>query len=160
MNNNGIDGSVGAGASIDAGPLGTYGGSLDTGAGIGMDNNGIYAEAGISSPLGSYGVSLGSGGSDSDSQESSDSYNSNCNLSSDSGPCMAYMVRYAYSGSTGDCEEFVFGGCRGNSNNFETMDACRQTCMVIENEGVGEVEIETGGGTPYWVMDDAEQFQD
>ncbi|XP_052057673.1 papilin-like isoform X2 [Mytilus californianus] len=42
--------------------------------------------------------------------------------------CLAYIKRYRYAAETGDCEEFIYGGCHGNSNNFETMEACRGKC--------------------------------
>ncbi|CAC5396232.1 unnamed protein product [Mytilus coruscus] len=42
--------------------------------------------------------------------------------------CLAYFKRYRYAAETGDCEEFIYGGCHGNSNNFETMEACRGKC--------------------------------
>ena len=29
---------------------------------------------------------------------------------------------------SGVCEEFIYGGCGGNENNFETLEECNQQC--------------------------------
>ncbi|XP_077085859.1 WAP, Kazal, immunoglobulin, Kunitz and NTR domain-containing protein 2-like [Siphateles boraxobius] len=51
-----------------------------------------------------------------------------CNLPIYQGPCKAYEPRWAYSRSLRRCQPFVFGGCKGNENNFKTKDACEDTC--------------------------------
>uniref|UniRef100_A0A2H1VXC2 SFRICE_017519 n=1 Tax=Spodoptera frugiperda TaxID=7108 RepID=A0A2H1VXC2_SPOFR len=47
----------------------------------------------------------------------------------DPGMCFAAYPRYAYDKSSGDCVEFIFGGCKANRNNFSSMDDCRATCV-------------------------------
>ncbi|XP_048414329.1 tissue factor pathway inhibitor 2 [Stegostoma tigrinum] len=54
-----------------------------------------------------------------------------CRLEADSGPCRAYLERYFYNFTTGQCEEFVFGGCRGNENNFKDVSSCQNECKPI-----------------------------
>lgn len=44
------------------------------------------------------------------------------------GNCKAMMVRYFYNFKTETCEEFVYGGCSGNENNFDTMEDCSKSC--------------------------------
>lgn len=51
-----------------------------------------------------------------------------CTRPSDSGPCKAMKIRYYFNIQTGKCEKFVYGGCQGNANNFESMDDCRTKC--------------------------------
>lgn len=51
-----------------------------------------------------------------------------CELPSVVGPCRAAMSRYAYNTATGQCETFLYGGCRGNGNNFKTLEECQETC--------------------------------
>lgn len=46
------------------------------------------------------------------------------------GPCRAIKERYFFSVDTGHCELFDYGGCAGNANNFETLEACEETCVV------------------------------
>ncbi|XP_061065789.1 spleen trypsin inhibitor I-like [Eubalaena glacialis] len=44
------------------------------------------------------------------------------------GPCRAQKVRYFYNAKSGQCEIFMYGGCRGNKNNFLTAEDCMKTC--------------------------------
>ena len=45
-----------------------------------------------------------------------------------SGTCEAYIPRWFHNAQTGQCEEFIWGGCDGNGNNFETKEACEAAC--------------------------------
>jgi len=51
-----------------------------------------------------------------------------CGEAQDSGPCFAFSPRFSYNSDSGTCESFVFGGCRGNRNNFHTERECWQRC--------------------------------
>ena len=51
-----------------------------------------------------------------------------CQLPSDSGPCLASMPRYYFNAAKGVCEEFTYGGCGGNKNNFVTLEECNLEC--------------------------------
>nr|XP_054928943.1 tissue factor pathway inhibitor-like [Dermacentor andersoni] len=51
-----------------------------------------------------------------------------CTYPADAGPCDAYMPRFFYSTLTKSCEQFVYGGCGGNANNFRTYGACQNKC--------------------------------
>uniref|UniRef100_A0A8C4XZH5 BPTI/Kunitz inhibitor domain-containing protein n=1 Tax=Gopherus evgoodei TaxID=1825980 RepID=A0A8C4XZH5_9SAUR len=51
-----------------------------------------------------------------------------CNLPADPGPCFTYSLNYFYNSVTKRCEEFVYGGCQGNGNRFDTMFRCLKTC--------------------------------
>ncbi|XP_014354260.1 tissue factor pathway inhibitor 2 isoform X2 [Latimeria chalumnae] len=55
-----------------------------------------------------------------------------CLLPQDEGPCRALHSRYYYNKYTQTCEEFYYGGCEGNENNFETLEGCEKSCMPIE----------------------------
>ncbi|XP_058033070.1 kunitz-type serine protease inhibitor bitisilin-1-like [Ahaetulla prasina] len=54
-----------------------------------------------------------------------------CYLPADSGPCLAYMPRFYYNSTSHECQGFIYGGCRGNANNFETIDECHRTCVAL-----------------------------
>lgn len=51
-----------------------------------------------------------------------------CNLESDTGPCRASIPRFFFNVQSGKCEMFVYGGCAGNDNNFETANDCERKC--------------------------------
>ncbi|GMH43260.1 hypothetical protein BSKO_11182 [Bryopsis sp. KO-2023] len=51
-----------------------------------------------------------------------------CSLPSDSGPCEAAIQRWFFNKKTNQCEEFIYGGCLGNKNNFESRKACEMRC--------------------------------
>ena len=46
----------------------------------------------------------------------------------DPGPCQESSSRYYFNVKTGVCEEFMYGGCAGNENNFATIDECKRLC--------------------------------
>jgi hypothetical protein len=51
-----------------------------------------------------------------------------CSLPQDSGVCLAYIPRFWFNSATGRCEAFVYGGCGGNENNFESASDCIDAC--------------------------------
>lgn len=51
-----------------------------------------------------------------------------CSLPPDVGPCDGVCPRYFFNTDTGQCEEFIFGCCEGNANNFPTLEACETAC--------------------------------
>ncbi|KAJ8413722.1 hypothetical protein AAFF_G00082290 [Aldrovandia affinis] len=57
-----------------------------------------------------------------------------CGLPSLQGPCKAYEPRWAYSGVTKQCQSFIYGGCGGNENNFESKEACEDMCPFPKNQ--------------------------
>ena len=44
------------------------------------------------------------------------------------GPCRGTFKRWYYDPRTQRCQEFYFGGCRGNSNNFIKHEDCVKRC--------------------------------
>jgi len=61
-----------------------------------------------------------------DSEEAEDDP---CQLESDIGPCRASLARYFFNSQSGKCEMFVYGGCAGNRNNFESVDDCQKNML-------------------------------
>ncbi|MFN3201157.1 MAG: BPTI/Kunitz-type proteinase inhibitor domain-containing protein [Bradymonadia bacterium] len=51
-----------------------------------------------------------------------------CQLPADSGPCEAAIQAWFYNAETNNCEEFLYGGCMGNENRFDSLEACQQRC--------------------------------
>ncbi len=52
-----------------------------------------------------------------------------CALLPKTGPCRASFQRFFYNASAEECQPFIYGGCQGNTNNFETLDLCNQVCV-------------------------------
>lgn len=46
------------------------------------------------------------------------------------GQCFGYFPRYYYNAAKDSCEEFIYGGCDGNRNNFETVQECENSCKL------------------------------
>ncbi|XP_030283795.1 tissue factor pathway inhibitor a [Sparus aurata] len=61
-------------------------------------------------------------------------FNELCALKDDPGHCKAIKDRFFFNVDTGRCELFEYGGCGGNANNFETLEACEETCVVSEDK--------------------------
>jgi len=51
-----------------------------------------------------------------------------CKLPKNPGPCRAAMPRWAFNQESKQCEQFTFGGCLPNENNFFTETECENAC--------------------------------
>lgn len=54
-----------------------------------------------------------------------------CSLIQLEGPCRGQYERWFYDSKTKKCTEFSYGGCRGNENNFFTLDECIRICSGV-----------------------------
>ncbi|XP_045875043.1 tissue factor pathway inhibitor isoform X2 [Meles meles] len=61
-----------------------------------------------------------------------------CFLDEDSGLCRGYLTRYFYNNETKKCEEFKYGGCLGNQNNFMSLEQCKSTCEDLAHDQLDE----------------------
>lgn len=52
-----------------------------------------------------------------------------CAMRADDGPCKALMKRFYFNILTFECEEFIYGGCQGNENRFDSVEECKTTCL-------------------------------
>eukprot|EP01026_Neomeris_dumetosa_P083210 TRINITY_DN962_c0_g1_i1.p6 TRINITY_DN962_c0_g1~~TRINITY_DN962_c0_g1_i1.p6 ORF type:complete len:174 (-),score=20.70 TRINITY_DN962_c0_g1_i1:710-1231(-) len=52
-----------------------------------------------------------------------------CFLPMKTGSCRAFFALYYYEPEINDCIQFVYGGCDGNANRFQTYDDCIQCCQ-------------------------------
>ncbi|XP_017097913.2 kunitz-like toxin PcKuz3 [Drosophila bipectinata] len=43
--------------------------------------------------------------------------------------CEAYIPSWTYNSSSNECIKFIYGGCRGNDNRFDTKQACEEKCL-------------------------------
>lgn len=51
-----------------------------------------------------------------------------CKLNYAVGPCRSAMRRWYYDFNEGTCKTFLYGGCLGNKNNYETQQECESVC--------------------------------
>ncbi|XP_064648807.1 papilin-like [Lineus longissimus] len=58
-----------------------------------------------------------------------------CSIGPDTGPCKASFLRYFYNPVSNKCEEFLYGGCRGNGNRFNTVEMCEMICVTASGDG-------------------------
>ncbi|KAJ8913028.1 hypothetical protein NQ315_002043 [Exocentrus adspersus] len=56
-----------------------------------------------------------------------------CMQDSDPGPCTGYFNRWYFDSVKLMCLPFVFGGCRGNRNNFLTAEECTEACSIVRD---------------------------
>lgn len=54
-----------------------------------------------------------------------------CTLEPDAGSCRGAYKRFYYDAARQSCQEFEYGGCRGNQNNFLTSEICMSSCSLI-----------------------------
>ncbi|XP_042879578.1 uncharacterized protein LOC122258000 [Penaeus japonicus] len=66
------------------------------------------------------------------------------------GMCRASFKRFFYNASADQCQEFIFGGCLGNDNNFANLEECQQEC---QNTDICSQPVQAGvctGGEARW----------
>nr|6GFI_C Chain C, Amyloid-beta A4 protein [Homo sapiens]6GFI_E Chain E, Amyloid-beta A4 protein [Homo sapiens] len=51
-----------------------------------------------------------------------------CSEQAEVGPCRARFSRWYFDVTEGKCAPFVYGGCGGNRNNFDTEEYCMAVC--------------------------------
>lgn len=52
-----------------------------------------------------------------------------CNLTMEAGPCLAHIIMWYYDKEREVCDTFIWGGCQGNGNRFESFEKCSALCI-------------------------------
>uniref|UniRef100_A0A1I8BS33 Kunitz/Bovine pancreatic trypsin inhibitor domain protein n=1 Tax=Meloidogyne hapla TaxID=6305 RepID=A0A1I8BS33_MELHA len=52
-----------------------------------------------------------------------------CSLPPVAGPCTSFVLRWFFNPENGICEQFSYGSCRGNLNNFPNKSQCEAVCL-------------------------------
>ena len=55
-----------------------------------------------------------------------------CLLSVDVGSCQGYFPKWFYNLTSARCEQFIYGGCQGNLNIFDSRESCETACICGE----------------------------
>ncbi|KAK2517265.1 hypothetical protein Q9233_013293 [Columba guinea] len=58
----------------------------------------------------------------------------------DEGSCQNYVLLWYYHTESNTCRPFIFGGCRGNSNRFETKWRCERRCKTSADHVLPRVQ--------------------
>ena len=58
-----------------------------------------------------------------------------CSLPMVVGPCEALFPSWFYNSDSEECESFNYGGCEGNGNRFDSLEACESTCDDDDDDG-------------------------
>ncbi|CAH0383119.1 unnamed protein product [Bemisia tabaci] len=83
-----------------------------------------------------------------------------CYLPKISGPCEGYYPTWYYDSERQHCAQFIYGGCLGNNNKFQTREECQQLCSTHSDKDVCEQTTEEGpckGQFTRWTFDKASQ---
>ena len=66
-----------------------------------------------------------------------------CKLPAAVGDCRAAIPRWYYNEASNICEEFIWGGCDGNDNNFASKSKCESRCKPMpvdpNKERIGKI---------------------
>uniref|UniRef100_A0A672PD95 Amyloid beta (A4) precursor-like protein 2 n=1 Tax=Sinocyclocheilus grahami TaxID=75366 RepID=A0A672PD95_SINGR len=54
-----------------------------------------------------------------------------CSLEAETGPCRASMPRWHFDMQQRKCVRFIYGGCAGNRNNFDSEEYCMAVCKPV-----------------------------
>jgi len=57
-----------------------------------------------------------------------------CGLPLVKGACKKFLPKYGFNTATSRCEKFIYGGCGGNDNKFNTLEECVNLCGGLEPE--------------------------
>nr|XP_033785925.1 collagen alpha-6(VI) chain isoform X2 [Geotrypetes seraphini]XP_033785926.1 collagen alpha-6(VI) chain isoform X2 [Geotrypetes seraphini] len=61
--------------------------------------------------------------------EDTTTQNNTCMMDQDAGSCEKFTLKWYYNKLKNACIPFWYGGCDGNSNRFETQEACETLCI-------------------------------
>ncbi|XP_045148942.1 kunitz-type protease inhibitor 2 isoform X2 [Echinops telfairi] len=71
-----------------------------------------------------------------------------CHVSRVVGRCRAAFPRWWYNVSDGSCQQFVYGGCEGNGNNYLTREQCLRQCAGVTEKTLNVATSRSGAEAP------------
>ncbi|XP_035219260.1 papilin-like isoform X2 [Stegodyphus dumicola] len=69
-----------------------------------------------------------------------------CSLPKDEGSCDGAVIHWFYNKESSRCEQFYYGGCKGNANRFESRRECEKSCLasVVQEKDICKLPQEIG----------------
>ncbi|XP_044011690.1 papilin isoform X3 [Aphidius gifuensis] len=67
-----------------------------------------------------------------------------CSAPADAGPCNNEVTAYYYDSRASKCQAFIYGGCEGNANRFQTEEQCERLCGIFQGKDVCNLPAEAG----------------
>ncbi|XP_069951755.1 papilin isoform X1 [Cherax quadricarinatus] len=67
-----------------------------------------------------------------------------CHLPRVEGPCTGTVPSWYHDSATGSCKPFVYGGCLGNNNRYNSQQECEEMCVIPEKTDVCLLEVMPG----------------
>ncbi|KAI2660211.1 BPTI Kunitz domain-containing -like protein [Labeo rohita] len=64
-----------------------------------------------------------------------------CSLPKDEGDCLAIIPRFYYDSEEKNCRMFLYKGCRGNGNRFNTREECHKMCLARSGRLLGAADV-------------------
>ncbi|XP_047645804.1 kunitz-type protease inhibitor 2 [Phacochoerus africanus] len=61
------------------------------------------------------------------------------------GRCRASIPRWWYNVTGGSCQQFVYGGCEGNDNNYMTKEECLAKCAGVTESTINDLATSRNG---------------
>ncbi|XP_062033220.1 kunitz-type protease inhibitor 2 isoform X2 [Lepus europaeus] len=72
-----------------------------------------------------------------------------CRASQEVGRCRASIPRWWYNATAGSCQQFVYGGCEGNDNNYQSEEECLERCAGVTVSRRQDSDDASGDGFSY-----------
>lgn len=63
-----------------------------------------------------------------------------CSLPMDEGTCLAIIPKYYYNKEEKECRLFIYRGCQGNANRFDSRDDCYNLCLARSGRMLGAAD--------------------
>uniref|UniRef100_A0A5S6Q5X9 Spondin-1 n=1 Tax=Trichuris muris TaxID=70415 RepID=A0A5S6Q5X9_TRIMR len=80
-----------------------------------------------------------------------------CSELMERGQCEGTFPRYYFDPGSKTCQRFTYTGCKGNRNNFLTIEHCKQTCLT---EGDNAVDNQVNEGSDFNGLSDISKHAD
>ncbi|XP_056096681.1 BPTI/Kunitz domain-containing protein [Rhinichthys klamathensis goyatoka] len=64
-----------------------------------------------------------------------------CSLPKDEGTCFAIIPKHYYDSEQKDCRVFLYKGCQGNANRFDSREDCQKLCLARSGRLLGAADL-------------------